>query len=183
MTRSFIYVFLAAATLVAACDAGPRQPSPTQTREVTTTTVPVTTTTTLSIEEAAAGFASCMTDRGVTVAEIPLDAEGRPRLELVLEDVDFTDRDAITALGDCSELLAGGALDLTIWPRLQEEVQKVLEEFSDCVRSHGVVNFPDPVRLFGGVGGPYILDEIPFDDPDLEGAVETCSSRIAETSP
>lgn len=183
MTRSFIYAVLAVATLAVACDTGPRQPSPTQSREVTTTTVPATTTTTLSVEVATASFASCMTDRGVTITEIPLDAEGRPRLELVLDDVDFTDPDAVAALGDCSELLANGALDLTIWPRLQQEVQQVLEEFSECVRSHGVVNFPDPVRLFGGVGGPYALDEIPFDDADLEEAVETCSSRIAETSP
>jgi len=183
LTRSFIYAFLAVAILAAACDAGPRQPSPTQSREVTTTTVPATTTTTLSVEEASAEFTSCMDDRNVTVSEIPLDSEGRPRLELVLDDIDFTDPDAITALGDCSELMANGALDLTIWPRLQQEVQKVLEQFSECVRSHGVVNFPDPLRLFGGVGGPYALDEIPFDDPDLEAAVDICSSRIAEMSP
>jgi hypothetical protein len=168
--------------LFAACDAEPRQPSPTETREVTTTTVPATTTTTLSIDAATAGFAACMTDRGVTIDEIPLDSEGRPRLELVLDDVDFANPDAIAALGDCSELLAEGALDLSIWPQLQEEVQQVLEGFSECVRSHGVVNFPDPVRLFGGVGGPYALDEIPFDDTDLESAVEICSSRITEGS-
>ena len=150
---------------------------------MTTTTVPATTTTTLTIEEAIAGFASCMTERGVTIAEIPLDAEGRPRLELVLDDVDFTEPEAITTLADCSEILADGALDLTIWPRLQKEVQQVLEDFSECVRSHGVVNFPDPVRLFGGVGGPYALDEIPFEDEDLEQAVEICSSRLAEAAP
>lgn len=183
MTRRFVYALLAVAVFAVACDAGLRQPSPTQTREVTTTTVPATTTTTLAIVEAVAGFASCMTDRGLTIADIPLDAGGRPRLELVLDDVDFTEPEAITALGDCSELLADGALDLTIWPRLQAEVQQVLEDFSECVRSHGVVNFPDPVRLFGGVGGPYPLDEIPFEDTDLEEAVEICSSRIAENSP
>ena len=183
MTRSFIYVLLVATLVGVACDTAPREPSGTQPREVTTTTVPATTTTTLSIEQAVAGFSSCMADRGVTITEIPLDAEGRPRLELALDDVDFTDPDAIAALGDCSELLAEGALDLTIWPNLQGEVQEVLEGFSECVRSHGVVNFPDPVRLFGGVGGPYRLDEIPFGDPALEGAVEICSSRIAETSP
>ena len=179
MTRSLIYICLAAAISAAACDAQPRQPSPTEAREVTTTTVPATTTTTLSIEDATAAFASCLTERGLNVGEIPLDSEGRPRLELVLGDVDFADPDAIEALGACSELLAGGALDLSIWPRLQQEVQKTLEEFSACVRSHGVANFPDPVRLFGGVGGPYPLDEIPFDNPDLESAVDICSSRLA----
>lgn len=180
MTNRLVHICLAAAVFVAACDAEPRQPSPTEAQEATTTTVPATTTTTLSVEEATANFASCLTDRGVRIGEIPLDSEGRPRLELVLDDVDFSDSDAITALADCSEPLAQGALELSIWPRLQERVQQVLEEFSACVRSHGVVNFPDPVRLFGGVGGPYPLEEIPFDDPDLESAVDICADRIAE---
>lgn len=179
MTRGLIFICVAA-VLAAACEAEPREPSPTQSRVVTTTTVLATTTTTLSMEEATAGFASCLTERGLTIGDIPLDSEGRPRLELVLDDVDFADPDAIMALSECSELLARGALDLSIWPRLQEQVQRVLEDFSECVRSHGVINFPDPVRLFGGVGGPYPLDEIPFDNPDLESAVDLCSSRMME---
>ncbi len=181
MTRNLIYICLAAAISAGACDVEPREPSPTESREVTTTTVPTTTTTTLSVEDATAAFTSCLAARGLTIGEIPLDSQGRPRLELVLDDVDFADSESVTAFAECSELLADGALDLSVWPRLQEEVQQALEEFSECVRTHGVANFPDPVRLFGGVGGPFPLDEIPFDAPDLEQAVEICSSRIAET--
>lgn len=180
MTRPLILVCVAAATFLAACDVEPREPSPTEPQVATTTTVPATTTTTLSVGEAVATFEACMSDRGVVISEIPLDAEGRPRLELALGDVDFTDSDAVAALSECAELLAEGALDLSIWPRLQEGVQTALEEFSQCVRSRGVANFPDPVRLFGGVGGPYPLDEIPFGDPDLDSAVDTCRSRLAE---
>lgn len=93
--------------------------------------------------------------------------------------VDFSDTESVQALTDCSESLLGGALDLSVWPRLQENVQELLSEFSECVRAQGVLGFPDPVRSFTGVGGPYPLEEIPFDDPGLESAVELCGSRLA----
>lgn len=180
MTRRLIHICMAAVLLVAACEPEARVPSPTVVSETTTTTVPATTTTTLSVGEATARFASCMTERGVPIGDVPLDSAGRPRLELTLTDVDFGDPDSITALSDCSELLTEGALDLTVWPDLRQKVQQALESFSECVRSHGVRGFPDPVRLFGGIGGPYPLEEIPFDDPDLDMAVEICSVRLAE---
>jgi hypothetical protein len=162
----------------AACTAEPRQPSPTEPPIVTTTTVPATTTTTLPLEQAIETFRNCMTANGVTIAEIPVDSEGRPRLEIALADVDFSDSAATEALTLCAEHLAAGALDLSAWPALQDEVQAKLSEFSECVRSHGVEAFPDPVRAFSGVGGPFPLDEIPYDDPDLAEAVETCRSRL-----
>lgn len=122
-----------------------------------------------------------MTENGVTIVEVPVDAEGRPRLELALVDVDFSNRAAAEALTSCSDHLASGALDLSAWPGLQGEVQANLSQFSECVRSHGVEGFPDPVRAFSGVGGPFLLDEIPFADPDLETAVSTCRARLLET--
>lgn len=168
---------LALALLTAACTAAPRQPSPTSPVS-TTTTVSRTTTTTLSAEDATTRFRSCLVDSGVPIDEIPLDSEGRPRLELALAGVDFSDPDAVEALTACSEYLAAGALDLSMWPQLQRDVQDRLAEFSDCVRTHGVAGFPDPVSSFTGVGGPFPLDEIPYDDPDLETAVASCRIRL-----
>ncbi len=165
---------------VSACTTEPRTPSQTEAIPEATTTIPATTTTTLSVEEATTAFRSCLTERGVTLGEIPFDSRGRPRLELAFTEVDFADAAAVQSLTDCSDLLTGGALDLSIWPQLQEQVQLRLESFSDCVRSHGVLTFPDPVNPFVGVGGPYPLDEIPFDDIDLEAAVAICSTRVAE---
>ena len=165
---------------VAACTPQVRAPSPTAAPAVVTTTVPATTTTTLSIEEATLQFRSCLSERGVAVDEIPFDARGRPRLELALVGVDFGDPGAIESLTECSDLLNDGALDLTIWPQLQETVQAALESFSECVRTHGVLTFPDPVSPFVGIGGPYPLEEIPFEDPDLEAAVAICVERVAE---
>lgn len=144
----------------------------------TTTTSPPTTTTTIPINEAIQSFQDCMTANGVTISEIPVDSEGRPRLELALADVDFSDPTATEALTTCSDHMARGALDLSVWPGLQDEVQSRLSEFSECARSHGVESFPDPVRAFSGVGGPFPLDQIPYDDPALETAVATCRSRL-----
>lgn len=165
---------------LAACTAEVRAPSPTAAPSVVTTTVPATTTTTLSVEQATLQFRSCLNDRGVAVDEIPFDARGRPRLELAFVGVDFGDTEAIESLIECSELLTDGALDLTVWPQLQETVQETLESFSACVRAHGVLTFPDPVSPFVGVGGPYPLEEIPFEDSDLEGAVAICAERVVE---
>lgn len=125
-------------------------------------------------------FHDCLADRGIGLEAIPFDSQGRPRLELVMAGVDFGDPAAVDALTECSDLLANGALDLSVWPQLQAQVQQTLEMFSECVRSHGVLTFPDPVRPFLGVGGPFPLEQIPFDDPDLESAVDICGSRVLE---
>lgn len=174
--------FLLVATILAvgavACSAEPRQPSPTETLATTTTAIPQSTTTTIPVEEAVEGFRSCMTTNGIALSEIPVDSQGRPRLELALADIDFSDAAATEALTECSENLAGGALDLAVWPDLQAEVQVRLAQFAECVRSHGVEDFPDPVRAFSGIGGPFPLDEIPYDNPGLEAAVATCRSRL-----
>ena len=170
---------IALAIGLTACVAGPRQPSPTG--EVTVaTTIPATTTTTLSVVEAVRAFQDCLADRGVSVVEVPFDSEGRPRLELAFSRVDFADRGSVVALSECAGLLSDGALDLSVWPNLREMVQASLEAFSECVRSHGVLTFPDPVRLFSGVGGPYPLEEIPYDAPGLGAAIEVCAERLVE---
>lgn len=172
---------IALALTAAACVTDARQPSPTDIQTTTTTTVPATTTTTISVEEATAGFRDCLADNQVRIEEIPFDSQGRPRLELAMAEIDFSDPVATAALATCAEHLAGGPLELSVWPALQEQMQSALTEFSLCVRSQGVVGFPDPVRSFSGVGGPYPLQEIPFEDPDLEMAVEICGSRLAGT--
>lgn len=146
-----------------------------------TTTVPATTTTTLSVEDATVAFHDCLGENGVVIPPIPFDSQGRPRLELAMIGVDFSDTESVQALTVCSAPLVGGALDLSVWPQLQENVQELLSDFSECVRSQGLLTFPDPVESFTGVGGPYPLDEIPFEDPGLESAVEICGSRLAGT--
>lgn len=146
---------------------------------IATTTIPATTTSTISTPEATEMFRNCLVANGVDIEAIPLDARGRPRLELVMSDIDFSDPVAVNALSTCSSYLSTGALDLSQTPILAESVVGLLEEFSQCLRSRGVPEFPDPIPGYAGIGGPYPVAEIPYADPDLAEAVEACQTRLA----
>lgn len=170
---------LVATTLVAAaCTQGPITPSPTDPLP-TTTTSPITTTTVAS-EAAVAAFEICLATEGLVVEPIPLDATGRPRLEVMVGSLDLTDPATVAALAECSGHLTHGALDLSDQPLLRDDVVGVLVEFSECVRSRGVPDFPDPVPDFDGVGPPYPADEIPYDNPRLGAAVDACRPGLFE---
>lgn len=164
--------------MMAACAVTSERSSPTV-ATVTSTTVPGTTTSTVATPEATEMFRNCLVARGMDIEPIPLDAQGRPRLELVMRDIDFSDPDSVGALSICSSHLGTGALELTQTPILQSAVVDLLEEFSDCVRSRGVPEFPDPIPEYTGIGGPYPPAEIPYADPNLAKAVDACKSRLA----
>jgi hypothetical protein len=166
------------ALTMAACAATSEESSPTV-ATVPSTTIPETTTSTVGTVEAIEMFRDCLAGRGIDIEPIPLDARGRPRLELVMRDIDFSDPDSVNSLSACSSHLRAGALELTQTPILQSAVVSLLEDFSDCVRSRGVSEFPDPIPEYRGIGGPYPLAEIPYADPDLPDAVDACKSRLA----
>jgi hypothetical protein len=107
-----------------------------------------------------------------------MDAQGRPRLDLVMVDLDFSDPEAIDALSTCSEHLTTGALHLGETPVLQAGVISLLTEFSTCIRSKGISEFPDPIPDYNGIGGPYPPAEIPFATPELGRAVDDCRERL-----
>lgn len=177
MTRSIRVALLAAAIALAACVTGTDSPSPTS-PTLTTTTIPPTTTTTISVTEAVARFEDCLDQGGLSIEPVPFDATGRPRLDLVLSQVDFGDPSEIAILSSCSSHLADGALSLEAEPELQQQVQESLAAFTECIRSQGVTDFPDPVPVFGGTGPGFPPDEVPFDDPDLEAATAICLGRL-----
>jgi hypothetical protein len=169
---------LGALLTVAGCTGAGTRPSPTVQPVVTTTTVPATTTTTVETDEAITAYEICLEENGIDIEAIPFDAMGRPRLELVMRQVDFSDSESVEALTECAGHLSTGALDLRDTPVLWEDVGRALTEFSECVRSHGIPDFPDPVEGFAGVGAPYPESDIPFSDPDLDVAVDTCAERL-----
>jgi len=154
--------------------------------EVSSPTLPTTTlaaapgptTSTIPADEGTELFRNCLVAVGIDIEPIPMDAQGRPRLDLVLVDIDFSDPVAVDALTACSEHLATGALYLGETPILQASVISLLTEFSDCIRSRGVSDFPDPIPGYNGIGGPYPLEEIPFATPELGKAVEDCRERL-----
>ena len=71
------------------------------------------------------------------------------------------------------------AVSLASTPVLRELVTAALSGFSECVRSQGVGDFPDPVPGFIGIGSPYPIGEIPYGHPLLATAVELCRERLA----
>jgi hypothetical protein len=151
--------------------------------QASTTTVPATTTTTIVASVAIEEFRSCLAERGVEIEEVPFDATGRPRLDLVIVALDLGDPAVADALSHCSESLNTGALDLGTEDRLRTEILAALEDFSACMRAWGVEEFPDPVPGFSGVGAPFSVAEIPYSDPQLETAADACRDTVLGSLP
>ena len=163
--------------VVGACSSSGLSPSPT----LSTTSSPspgTSTTTTVVSTEAIEAFRECLDQHGTKIEETSFDAQGLPRLDLVLIGLDFGAPETSTALTECADHLATGALSLEDMPEMQSLVVAALADFSECLRSQGVSDFPDPLPGFSGVGGPYPLAEIPYADPDLDSAAAVCRDRL-----
>jgi hypothetical protein len=118
----------------------------------------------------------------VTIGEISLDGLGRPRLAEAMVGLDYSDRIVLSALETCGHILTSGALELTADPRLRTEVVSNLHEFADCMRRFGIVDFPDPVPGFNGVGAPFQTGLIPWHDTRLSDAVTVCMRDVGRSS-
>jgi len=168
-----------ASLVLGACTPGPDGPSATDAPVATTTTAPATTTT-IASTDAVNTFRACLMDHGIEIEEIPTDATGRPRLDLVLVTLDFGDPLVAEAVSVCSEHLETGALDLGNEDVLRQEILGQLTDFSDCMVDLGVEDFPEPLPGFIGVGSPFPVAEIPYSDPDFGAAVEVCRAALLE---
>jgi hypothetical protein len=174
--RSRLGSRLAPAVLLAltGCVAQAEAPSPTDPHGFMTTTTMATSTSTRAVEPSLTEFRECMSDRGAPVPEVALDGLGRPRIGVVLDDLDLSSGEVLEALEECGGVLTTGALSLESDPEMRRMVQAQLEEFSRCVRAEGVAGFPDPVARFDGVGSPYPGSRIPWTHPGLADAVTAC---------
>ena len=168
----------AVAMLAVACVATGDTPSPTVTSP-TTTVAPTTSTTAISTADGLALFESCLAENGLVVESIPLDANGMPRFDLVMPQVDFTDADEIAAFSICSQHLSQGPISLVSDDEMRTLLVAALAEFAQCVRDHGVEAFPDPDPSFTGAGSPFPIEQVPYDDPGLETATRLCGERLA----
>ena len=150
----------------------------------TSTVVQETTTTTserLDFEAATLAFTECMRQEGIDFPDVRFDAEGRPLLGEVMEDVDTASEEFTDALGSCAGILTdAGALDLATDPELQAVLVDQLAEFSECMRTNGITGFPDPDPAFTGTGSPYPLGMVPFDDPGFEEAAGVCGETLGD---
>ncbi len=161
-----------AVTIAIGCTAAPGGSSEATVLLVTTTT------TTIPGGAAAIEYVACLRTEGVEVDDIPIDANGRPMLDAINGQLDYTDPATVDAVSACAGILSEGALDLGFDESFREAVVEQLAAFSRCVRARGVDAFPDPVPGFIGIGSPYPVAEIPYDDPDLSAAVEACEQTI-----
>lgn len=175
MSRSGAALLFCAGLLLGACGPGALTPSPTV---PPTTLPPGETTTTITPAAGTARFENCLRAYGLEIPPIPLDAQGRPRLELSLAGVNLNNARNSAAVQACAANLTTGALGLDPSPAIGDAVARMLKEFSECVRGRGVPEFPDPLPGFDGIGPPYPPDRIPFHDPDLPAAAGTCRERI-----
>ncbi len=156
-------------------------PACTDTEPSVSTTVPATSTTTTRPVDgvaATADFVRCMGENGVEIGEIPFDADGRPRLEAMSGQLDYSDPATTEALSQCASFLSEGALDLGYDASYRDAVVGQLAAFSRCLRARGVEDFPDPIPGFIGIGSPYPGAEIPYNDPDLPDAVIRCEGTV-----
>jgi hypothetical protein len=126
-------------------------------------------------------FRACLAERGIEIEEIPIDATGHPRLDLVMVTIDFSDPETAAAVSSCSERLETGALDIGEDDVLREQILEQLQEFSRCMVDLGVEDFPDPVPGFIGIGTPYPIAEIPYSDPGFAAAVSACRAALLES--
>jgi len=183
-------VLAVTALMIVACSSEEGTPTiPDSGDVVTTSTVVGATTSTvlsdeqqrMSFEQAALDFTECMRAENIDFPDIRLDAEGRPQLGDVLDQVDTASPEFRAALATCSSILTqAGALELSSDPELQAVIIDQLASFSECMRTNGVETFPDPIPGFNGSGSPYLLGEIPFDDPDFQPAAEVCQSSLGD---
>lgn len=165
--------------LVGACTGGGESPSATAPPATTSSTAPATTTTVVS-DVAVESFRRCLGENGIEIEEVPLDATGHPRLDLVMATLDFGDPATAEAVSVCSEHLETGALDVGADDRLRQVILEQLQAFSRCMVELGVEDFPDPLPGFVGVGSPFPVAEIPYADPGFANAVTVCRARLLD---
>lgn len=171
--RPKLVAALMAVTVAFGCTA-----SPGGTSESTVLAVTTTTTTTIAGAAAATGYVACLRAEGVEVDDIPIDANGRPMLDAINDQFDYADPATADAVSACAGNLSEGALDLGFDEDFRQAVVEQLAAFSRCLRARGVDTFPDPVPGFIGIGSPYPVAEIPYDDADLPAAVDACEKTV-----
>lgn len=150
------------------------QPSSQQETTTTATTIPTTTTTTLSPAAAGIVFVECLRDRGLDVADVPLDGVGNPRYGGLAQSLDISDPEVRAAVFECAPLLGESSIvDLSSEPEVRVLVEEQLGAFAECMRVEGIEDFPDPAP-----GSAFPIEEVPFDAPGFDVARSVCEELL-----
>jgi len=119
------------------------------------------------LEEALA-YSECMRDNGIADFPDPVEHEGGMGLSLP-EGMDPQDEDFKAAEEACEDLQPGPAADETMDP----EAYEALLAYSECMRTNGIDNFPDPEPN----GGIMMNGDMGFDpeSDEFQAADEACA--------
>ena len=120
----------------------------------------------------ALAYAQCLRSRGVPNWPDPDGGGGFDKTKLTSQHLGVSDSLLQAALTACQHLLPSGGSTGSRGPA-PAEVQQALR-FSQCMRSHGVANFPDPDGT-GRIPDPASLG-IDQGSPRFEGANQACGA-------
>jgi hypothetical protein len=133
-------------------------------------------------------LSQCMHSHGIKNFPDPSNGSGGPGLSLatspgsgtvIADGITFSGPAFETAAKACAKLLPGGGGPPP--PPTAQQKQQALE-FAECMRTHGVPNFPDPTFSTGG--GPNVVPQpggVNPSSPAFKQAVERCGGRSGRT--
>lgn len=139
-----------------------------------------TTTVRLSFEEAALEFTACLRDQGIEVPDVQFGPNGQPLIDpSTVAGIDVGSPEFTVAFAACLPIIQNaGVLERDLDPEQQAIIQDQLQEFSECMRTNGIVDFPDP--------DPTAVTSFPlsaftdFQDEDFQAALEVCQRITAD---
>jgi hypothetical protein len=125
-------------------------------------------------------FAKCMRENGVPDFPDPqVDAGGGGGMTMTMPE--GADRQKVQAATEkCRQFMPNGGQA----PKLSAEQLEAARKMSQCMRDHGITNFPDP-QADGGImitQGPDSTDLSP-DNPKFKAAQQACSQYMPSGGP
>jgi hypothetical protein len=133
-------------------------------------------------------LSQCMHSHGIKNFPDPTDSSGSPGLSLatspgsgtvIADGITFSGPAFETAAKACAKLLPGGGGPPPP-PTAQQKRQALA--FAECMRTHGVPNYPDPTFSTGG--GPKVTSQLGGVNPSspaFKQAVERCGASSGRT--
>jgi hypothetical protein len=110
-----------------------------------------------ALQKAQLAYSVCMRKNGVPAFPDPVSGGGYPGTDL--RNLDQNSHAFVTATKDCSSLAK--AAGMAPWTQAQwTAYDAMLLKITDCMRSHGITNFPDPK---GGEKGGWNYPSTPLD--------------------
>jgi hypothetical protein len=122
-------------------------------------------------------FASCMRSHGVSGFPDPSGSGGVPKAAVISAMEAAGDTKAEAAQTACNPLLPSGGLSGQATKTIPTQDQQDYLKAAVCMRSHGILNFPDPTFSNGSVSFN-IPSSINIDSPAAAQARHTCEQLI-----